>query len=335
VARAWAVAPTPYLGDFRVKTKLSLSIAATAVAALVLAGCSSADGDASPSPSASDDSAAVQAAADAALETVSWDEDADGVPTLTFGQPFNVGTTATRMISDGDGAQIKEGDVVSLDYTVTSGEDGSVTYSTYTGSTPEAVSLIDGQIDPLLIDLLVGAHVGADFLYAAVDTSTSPTTSVIMAVTVADAVTPLDRATGTAVTPEEGLPVVTLADNGAPSVEIPKTDPPKDLVAQTLIKGDGATVKEGDTITVHYSGWLWDGGTQFDSSWERGTPFTAPLTTTSLIEGWVKGLEGQTVGSQVLLVVPSDMGYGDEDSSDGSIPGGSTLVFVVDILAVS
>jgi len=318
-----------------VKTKLSVSLAAAAVAATVLAGCSSTGDDPSASPSASDPSAAAQAAANAALETVKWEEDADGVPTLTFEQPFNVGTTATRMIKDGDGAEIKAGDVVTLDYTVTSGEDGSITYSTYTGSTPEPVSLIDGQIDPLLIDLLVGSHVGADFLYAAVDTSASPTTSVLMAVTVADAVTPLPRATGTAVTPAEGLPVVTLADNGAPSVEIPKTDPPKDLVSQTLIKGEGDKVKAGDTVTVHYSGWLWDDGKQFDSSWERGAPLTSALDTSSLIDGWVKGLEGQTVGSQVLLVIPPDLGYGDKDSSDGSIPGGSTLVFVVDILAVS
>lgn len=321
------------------KTKLSLSIAAAAVAALVLAGCSAADDDASPStsPSASDDTAAAQAAANAALESVAWDEDDNGVPTLTFDQPFSVGTTAARMIKDGDGAEIAEGDVVSLNYTVTSGTDGTVSYSTYDeGGTAESVMLSDGAIDPVLIDLLVGAHVGADFLYAAVDTSTDPASSVIMAVTVSDAVTPLKRAEGTAVTPPAGLPTVTLADDGAPSVTIPDTDAPTDLVAQTLIKGNGAAIEEGDTITVHYSGWLWDGdGTTFDSSWESGAPASFTLATGSLIDGWVQGLVGQTVGSQVLLVIPSDLGYGDDGSSDGSIPGGSTLVFVVDILAAS
>jgi len=318
-----------------VKTKLSLTIAAAAVAALVLAGCSSAEPDASPSPSASDSSAALQAEADAALETVVWDEDADGVPALTFDQPFSIGTTAARMIHDGDGDIIKAGDIVSLDYTVTSGADGSITYSTYADGNPEPVPLTEGQIDPLLLEILDGAHVGADFLYAAVDPSTDPASSVIMAVTVAGTVTPLDRATGTAVTPEEGLPVVTLdATTGEPSVEIPEPDPPKDLVVQLVFKGDGEKVEEGDTITVHYSGWLWD-GTSFDSSWEKGAPATFTLADGQLIDGWVKGLAGQTVGSQVLLVVPPDLGYGDDDSSDGRIPGGSTLVFVVDILAAS
>jgi peptidylprolyl isomerase len=320
-----------------VKTKLSLSIAAAAVAALVLAGCSSASPDASPSPSTSGDAAtaALQAEANAALAAVKWSEDDKGVPTVTFDQPFNVGVTAARMIEDGDGAVIEADQIASLAYTVTSGADGTVAYSTYDkGGSPEGVTLTEGQIDPVLIDLLVGAHVGADFLYAAVDTSTDPSSSVIMAVTVTSAITPLERATGTPVTPPAGLPVVTLDSAGKPSVEIPKTDPPKDLVSQTLIKGDGDVVAEGDSITVNYTGWLWD-GTQFDSSWDKGTTFTTKLASGSLIDGWVKGLAGQTVGSQVLLVIPPDLGYGDDDSSDGTIPGGSTLVFVVDILAAS
>ena len=321
------------------KTKIALSVAVAAVAALMLAGCSSANGDpsASPSPSGSSsaDAAAAQAAANAALETVQWSADDKGVPTVTFDTPFSVSTTAARMIKDGSGEQIAMGQVVTLDYTITSGTDGKVAYSTYDKGTPESVMIADGQVDPVLLDLLDGAHVGANFLYAAVDTSTTPKSSVVMAVTVAKTVTPLAKATGTAVTPPAGLPVVTLdATTGSPSVAIPKTDAPKDLVAQPLIKGAGAVVKEGDSITVHYTGWLWD-GTKFDSSWDRGTPASFTLTSGSLINGWIKGLAGQTVGSQVLLVVPPADGYGSTASSDGSIPANSTLVFVVDILAVS
>jgi len=319
-----------------VKTKLSVSVAAAAIAALMLAGCSSEPDSPSPSASATQgpDVAALQSAANAALESVSWDEDDNGIPTLKFDQPFSVGTNAVRVIKDGDGAEIHEGDIVSLTYTVTSGQDGTVAYSTYDQDTSEAVTLAPNQIDPVLIDALVGAHVGVTFLYAAVDPSSTPATSVIMAVKVADAVTPLDRATGTAVTPPAGLPVVTLDSSGAPSIKTPSTKAPTDLVAQTLIKGEGATVKEGQTVTVNYTGWVWgNDGTPFDSSWQRGSTFSTPLDKASLIEGWVTGLAGQTVGSQVLLVIPPSLGYGDKDSADGAIPGGSTLVFVVDILA--
>ena len=97
-------------------------------------------------------------------------------------------------------------------------------------------------------------------------------------------------------------------------------------------QGDGPAVEEGDTVTVHYTGWLWD-GTQFDSSWDKGSPATFTLADGQLIDGWVQGLAGQTVGSQVLLVIPPELGYG-ADGND-TIPGGSTLVFVVDILAAS
>jgi len=325
-----------------VKTKLALAIAAATVSALVLAGCSSAGPDASASPSpttsAEADQAKLQAEADAMLEKVKWEEDANGVPTVTFDMPFSVQTTSARVVTDGDGAEITADQVASLNYVVTNGTDGTVQYSTYDkGGKPEAVTISEGQIDPVLLDALIGSHVGVDFLYATPGNAdpTAPSPSVIMAVTVAEAVTPLERATGTAVTPPAGLPTVTLdATTGAPTVVNPTTNPPADLVAQTLIKGDGKVVKEDDSITIHYTGSLWD-GTKFDSSWDRGAPATFPLSKGQLIDGWVQGLAGQTVGSQVLLVVPPALGYGDKDSQDGTIPGGSTLVFVVDILAAS
>jgi peptidylprolyl isomerase len=134
------------------------------------------------------------------------------------------------------------------------------------------------------------------------------------------------------VPPVEDLPRVTLAEDGAPSIEVPAgTEPPADLVVQPLIQSDGATVSEGQTVTVQYAGWLWD-GTEFDSSWGRGgEPATFELTQGMLIDGWVKGLAGQAVGSQVLLIIPPDLGYGDTDQ--GTIPPNSTLIFVVDLIA--
>ena len=90
---------------------------------------------------------------------------------------------------------------------------------------------------------------------------------------------------------------------------------------------DGAEVTKEQTVTVQYAGCLLD-GTSFDSSWSRGTPTSFPLN--GVIPGWTNGIAGQKVGSQVLLVVPADQGYGDQEN--GAIPANSTLVFVVDIL---
>lgn len=303
-----------------------------ALAALGLAACSPAS-ESSASPSASASAASETSAEDrAALETIEWAE-ADGIPELAFESPFVVGGIAARLIEGGDGETIADGQNVTLNYVVYSGSDASVIYSTYAQDTPEVVSLTEGQVVQDLYDLLVGQQVGADLLYVYPDTTAEDGSAVIMAVTVSDASTPLDRAEGTAVEPAAGLPAITLDDSGAPTVDFAAAEEmPSALVVQPLIEGDGAAVEENDQVTVHYTGWLWDGD-QFDSSWDRGASTSFTLSTGSLIDGWVQGLAGQTVGSQVLLVVPPDLGYGDAEQN--GIPANSTLVFVVDILATS
>ena len=114
-----------------------------------------------------------------------------------------------------------------------------------------------------------------------------------------------------------GLPKVTLAKDGKPSIDMNSQGDVDQLVVQTLIKGEGKEVQESDTVRAHYTGWLLD-GTQFDSSWDRGEPSDFSLD--GVIDGWQQGLTGQTVGSQVLLIVPPDLGYGDAGSGD-TIPG--------------
>ena len=104
------------------------------------------------------------------------------------------------------------------------------------------------------------------------------------------------------------------------------------LVSQALIKGTGPVVAAGQTITVHYTGVIWGSGKQFDSSWDRGSPVNFVIGKSQVIPGWDEGLVGQTVGSQVLLVVPPDKGYGTAGQSSAGISGTDTLVFVVDIL---
>jgi FKBP-type peptidyl-prolyl cis-trans isomerase len=124
-------------------------------------------------------------------------------------------------------------------------------------------------------------------------------------------------------------PTITRGATGAPSVDFAGADMPRELVVEVLEAGQGAPVAEGQQITVHYTGWLWDGA-KFDSSWDRGESITFGIARGSLIDGWVDGIVGQPVGSKLLLVVPPEAGYGNR--SMGPIPAGSTLVFVVDVL---
>ena len=105
---------------------------------------------------------------------------------------------------------------------------------------------------------------------------------------------------------------------------------PTKLVSEDIVKGTGRAAKAGDNIVVHYVGVLYKDGEQFDASWDSGSPFNFTLGQGMVIPGWDQGLEGMKVGGRRILVIPSDLAYGDQ--GQGSIPPGATLVFVVDML---
>ena len=130
------------------------------------------------------------------------------------------------------------------------------------------------------------------------------------------------------------LPTVTAAAGAAPTIKMPKGNPPKNLTTKVLIKGTGPAVAAGNTVVVQYVGGIWRNGYVFDSSWKRSQPFgfTIAASPSQVIAGWDKGLAGQTVGSRVMLVIPPADGYGKTGSPQAHIKGTDTLVFVVDIL---
>ncbi len=112
-----------------------------------------------------------------------------------------------------------------------------------------------------------------------------------------------------------------------PTIEAGKTDDFTTVAVKTLHEGDGAEITAEDTVLVNYELALWD-GTKIESSFESGTPASFRLN--QVIPGWTHGLAGQHVGDRVQIVIPSQWGYG--DVAQGSIPAGSTLVFVVDLI---
>jgi FKBP-type peptidyl-prolyl cis-trans isomerase len=114
----------------------------------------------------------------------------------------------------------------------------------------------------------------------------------------------------------------------------PSGPAPKVLTTKNLITGTGKTATPGSTVTVNYVGVLYDNGKEFDSSWKRNQPFTTPLSSGSVIEGWVRGIPGMKVGGRRELIIPARLGYG-KTGSPPTIPPNAPLVFVVDLLAVS
>jgi FKBP-type peptidyl-prolyl cis-trans isomerase FkpA len=112
------------------------------------------------------------------------------------------------------------------------------------------------------------------------------------------------------------------------------------LQVTDLVPGIGDAALPGMILVVHYTGWLHDAaapdqrGKQFDSSRERGQPFSFPLGAGRVIRGWDQGVPGMKVGGVRRLVISPSLAYGERDIGNGLIPPHSTLVFDVELLAV-
>ncbi|MGW0930745.1 FKBP-type peptidyl-prolyl cis-trans isomerase [Streptomyces sp. NPDC002644] len=124
-----------------------------------------------------------------------------------------------------------------------------------------------------------------------------------------------------------------MSEPTKPEVAVPEGDAPAELTVRDLVVGDGAEVKPGMVVRVHYVGVTFETGRQFDASWDRGQPYKFTLGGGKVIKGWDRGVRGMRVGGRREIVVPPRLGYGKQSPSP-LIPAGSTLVFVVDLLDV-
>lgn len=241
-------------------------------------------------------------------------------PTVTYLTPLTVDETFRRTIWPGTGAALVEGAPVLIDFWLENATDASLVKESYsTSPTPRMLTVEDLGTD--LYETLQGQQVGARLLQVA----PGGTGADYPTVTVLDVLP--TRAVGEPVPPDESLPAVSEEGDGAPVLTATGTPPPDGLVVQALVRGTGAQVAAGDVITVQYSGFSWDDGMLFDSSWQRGLPVSFLL---SDVPPWSEGLVDQPAGSRVLLVVPPSYPLGVTDAEELS---GKTVVFVIDILA--
>ncbi len=138
------------------------------------------------------------------------------------------------------------------------------------------------------------------------------------------------------------LGVVLLALSAFAFAQAPKNPPPvkgdpvktaSGLEYWDVKVGTGKVARAGDDVSVNYTGWLEKSGKKFDSSLDRGQPFSMTIDSTQVIKGWTEGLKGMHVGGIRRLRIPPNLGYGAEGAGK-SIPPNATLIFDIELLSV-
>jgi len=309
----------------RLRPLAALSIAA--VSALLLTGCAGSGGGAasgSPSAAAAADLCDAQVASGAAADAVTVSGDAGVAPTLSFTAPLQIDKLQAKTIDKGTGTPVVAGDFIS--YAMTA-------YDAETGQKMGDIGYTPGQLLPAQISAssplgqVLGCGAPGERVVATFPASEQGASQVY----VVDLLSVVPSAAwGAAQAPVAGMPTVALGDNGAPTITLPGGNPPAATEIATLKKGDGTTVQSGDQVLVQYTGIRWSDGKTFDSTWDKGGVPTS-FSTTGVVPGFRKALEGQTVGSQVLVVMTPADGYGEGEINANDLKG-ETLVFVVDIL---
>ena len=311
----------------RLSTVLSASVLASA---LLLSAC----GEEAPSSRS------------AALSAVSVEgSDPKKGPTVTVDAPLKVSTTESSVLTEGEGATVAKDDLVSIQAVIVNGTDGKVAHSTW-ASGAVGLDLAAPELFGSFRSQLPGKKVGSRVLITATpqdafgdqgnaELGVGADDPVVFVVDLVSASKILDEAEGKAVAPKKGLPTVTMNEGKPATITVPKgVKAPTKTVVQPLIQGAGAKVTKGQTVRVAYTGALYKDGSVFDSSASRPEQpyFEFPVGQGQVIKGWDNGLQGQTVGSRVLLVIPPADGYG-AAGSPPKISANDTLVFVVDVLA--
>lgn len=229
------------------------------------------------------------------------------------------------VLTRGTGEEVLSGDLVSLQFTITDPATGEVLDSTARIETGVLHVMLDPAEYSIFVAALECLPLGSEVVFVVPGDSGRD----LLVYTKAVAFLPT-TAQGTPVAPAEGMPTVVLDADGAPTITIPDAPEPTETRVELLQQGSGAVVQPGDMVVVQYRGVKWSDGEEFDSSWSRGTLLQIP--TNRVVNGFRLALEGQQIGSQVLVVMTPEDGYG---PSVGHALEHETLVFVVDILAAS
>ncbi|GFM96151.1 peptidylprolyl isomerase [Streptomyces fulvorobeus] len=262
-------------------------------------------------------------------------------PTLAKGEGDPPKELQTEVVSEGDGAKLKNGDAIQVNYLGQSWDSTKPFDNSFDRKQPFDLTLGAGMVIQGWDKGLAGQKVGSrvelvippELGYGAQGQGDiKPNATLVFVIDIVKATQIPASAKGSEVAQDDiDLPKVgTKTDGKAPTVTVPKSDPPAKLVSSYILESDGAVIKASDSVVVNYVALLWKGGKKFDSTYDQGKTQTFPLAQVTL-KGLKDGLVDKKVGSRVLLVIPPDQAFGDK--AQQSIPAKSTLVFAVDVLA--
>ncbi|TFD67605.1 FKBP-type peptidyl-prolyl cis-trans isomerase [Cryobacterium sp. Hb1] len=291
-------------------------------------------------PGTAGTSCETAATSGAASALISTSGDFGSAPDVSFPTPLKSSTTQRTQIIEGSGEKLEAGQMISAFMTMYNGTTGAaIQQAPFDGSVAFPIALADTTLPGIVAGLLCAREGERIAVVISPDDGFGPaggseqlqlgtTDAVVVVVDIVKAYLP--RADGANQIVANGLPSVVLDENGVPGIVVPNGDAPTTLEMGVLKQGAGDKVKEGSTVTVNLAGVLWKEKTSFVSTWTNGSP--VQMVPNAVIPGLATALIGQTVGSQIVAVIPPDQAYG--DAVDATIPAGSTLVFVVDILGV-
>ncbi|WJS92331.1 FKBP-type peptidyl-prolyl cis-trans isomerase [Microbacterium testaceum] len=309
--------------------RLPALVAVTALAGFGLVGCSASAASSCPTPTDSAIASVVDASGDFGT-----------APTVSVRSPFVPETAGTQTLIEGDGQRITSDNQLSLvDVTVFDAATGSqLVATTYASDVKSATPLprltqAIPAIAPLLHCVAEGSRVAVAIPGSELGTQGAQALGVNEgdgAVFVFDVRKVFLPAADGAdqYNADSGMPSVVRAPDGTPGVVIPAGDAPTQTRSQTIKKGDGDVLTADSSVVIHIQGVAWGATTTFASTWKNGAPGQA--TVSQLPPALASALEGQTVGSQVLVVVPADQTA--QDQQILKAPANSALVYVVDVL---
>jgi peptidylprolyl isomerase len=310
-----------------------------AVAAATLTGCTSANATID---------GCTPAKTGAVSQAVSVSNNFGKTPTVKIKKPVGKVTTTQRtVIKTGTGKVATKSTQITADFAVYNGTTGKELSSTgFDGKTVpftvDADHILAGLAKTLQCSpagsRVVGVIPPSEAFGTAGTTDVGAKDELVFVADVISVKAPapaaLKAATGTVVAPQAGFPTVEFNSKGLPTTTVPSTPQPTAFEEEVLIKGKGAKVAADSNVIVKYQLVLWRTGKVVagNDSWAAGQ--TAPFNTNEVVGGFKQALEGQTIGSRVLVVIPPALGYGTAGQPTAGILPTDDLVFLVDILGV-